>query len=81
MAEQTKYSLLSDLSIKRAMADGSVVIEPFSSSNLATTSYDVTLGPYYFRETNPEPGHGTFCCNGQPTHFTALFGLLLSDGT
>lgn len=59
MAEKTQHSLLSDLSIKRAMANGSIIIEPFSPSNLATTSYDVTLGPYFFRETNPEPGNGT----------------------
>jgi len=64
MAEQAKYSLLSDISIKRAIADGTVVIEPFAPSNLATTSYDVTLGPYFFRETNPEPGHGAFPFNG-----------------
>lgn len=58
MAEKTDHSLLSDMSIKRAMAIGSIIIEPFSPSNLATTSYDVTLGPFFFRETNPEPGYG-----------------------
>jgi deoxycytidine triphosphate deaminase len=59
MADKTQHSLLSDLAIKRAMKRGDIVIEPFNPSNLATTSYDVTLGPYFFRETNPEPGHGT----------------------
>jgi deoxycytidine triphosphate deaminase len=59
MAEKTQHSLLSDVSIKRAIANGSVIIEPFIPTNLATTSYDVTLGPYFFRETNPEPGIGS----------------------
>lgn len=59
MAEKTQHSLLSDVSIKRAMKNGSVIIEPFTPANLATTSYDVTLGPYFYRETNPEPGLGT----------------------
>lgn len=38
---------------------GSVVIAPFTREHLSTTSYDVTLGPYYYRETQPEAGHGT----------------------
>ena len=29
---------------------GDIVIEPFNQKNLATSSYDVTLGEYYFRE-------------------------------
>jgi dCTP deaminase len=60
MAEKTQHSLLSDLSIKRAMQNGSIIIEPFNQSNLATTSYDVTLGPHFFRETTPEPGIGIY---------------------
>src|SRR5438874_259308 len=35
---------------------GSIVIEPFDQRNLSTSSYDVTLGPYFFRETPAEPG-------------------------
>lgn len=59
MAEKTEHSLLSDVAIKRAMANGSIIIEPFKPLNLATTSYDVTLGPYFFRESSPEPGNGS----------------------
>lgn len=55
-----KQSLLSDRAILRHIDEGSIVIEPFSRANLSTSSYDVTLGPFYFRETNPEAGHGTF---------------------
>lgn len=30
--------------------DGTIVIEPFHLQNLSTSSYDVTLGKYYYRE-------------------------------
>lgn len=35
------------------MREGSIVIEPFKRENLATSSYDVTLGEYFFAEQNP----------------------------
>jgi len=38
------------------MKAGTVVIEPFDRKNLATSSYDVTLGEWYFRE-QPPSGH------------------------
>lgn len=47
---------LSDRKIRERMKDGSVVIEPFIRKNLATSSYDVTLGEWYFREQPPQ-GH------------------------
>lgn len=46
---------LSDTKILAAMKEGSIVIEPFVRKNLATSSYDVTLGEYYF--TEQPPGH------------------------
>src|SRR3989344_1378134 len=46
---------LSDTRILEAMKEGSVVIEPFERPNLATSSYDVTLGEYFFTEEHP--GH------------------------
>jgi hypothetical protein len=48
-------SLLSDKAILDHLRKGSVLIEPFVMENLSTSSYDVTLGRYYFRESNPEP--------------------------
>ena len=47
---------LSDKKILEHMKKGSVVIEPFDRQNLATSSYDVTLGEWYFRE-QPPSGH------------------------
>ncbi len=41
---------LSDKQILEHMKRGTVVIEPFNKLNLSTSSYDVTLGEYYFRE-------------------------------
>lgn len=44
---------LSDAKILGAMKEGSVIIEPFVRENLATSSYDVTLGEYFFVEQHP----------------------------
>jgi dCTP deaminase len=44
---------LSDKKILEAMKEGSVVIEPFTRANLSTSSYDVTLGEYFFVEQHP----------------------------
>lgn len=47
---------LSDKKILEHMRVGSIAIEPFDKKNLATSSYDVTLGEWYFREQPPQ-GH------------------------
>ncbi len=44
---------LSDKKILEHMERGTVVIEPFRHDNLATSSYDVTLGEWFFREQRP----------------------------
>ena len=44
---------LSDKKILEELAKGDIVIDPFRKDNLATSSYDVTLGEYYFREQKP----------------------------
>lgn len=48
------HSLLSDAGILEHLERGSVVIEPFNRSNLSTSSYDVTLGPYFFSEVSAD---------------------------
>jgi dCTP deaminase len=44
---------LSDRKILEEMKKGDIIIQPFNKKNLATSSYDVTLGEYYFREQKP----------------------------
>lgn len=42
--------ILSDNGILRGLESQAVVIHPFRRANLGSASYDVTLGPYFFRE-------------------------------
>lgn len=58
--ESQRFSMLSDKAILLRMKEGSVVIHPYKQENLNTSSYDVTLGKYYFRETPAEPGLGVY---------------------
>ncbi len=44
---------LSDKKILQSMKEGSIVIEPFKRDNLSTSSYDVTLGEWFFAEQHP----------------------------
>jgi dCTP deaminase len=46
----SKQSTLSDKAILRYIENGEIVIYPFNINHLGTSSYDVTLGEYYFRE-------------------------------
>ncbi len=45
---------LSDKKILEEMKRGNVIIEPFDPKSLSTSSYDVTLGEYYYREAKPD---------------------------
>jgi dCTP deaminase len=45
---------LSDKKILEELKRGDILIEPFKKENLATSSYDVSLGEYYFREKRPQ---------------------------
>lgn len=45
---------LSDKTILEQLERGDIVIEPFKRENLATSSYDVSLGETYFREQKPK---------------------------
>jgi len=44
---------LSDKKILEAVKEGSIVIDPFKRENLSTSSYDITLGEWFFAEQNP----------------------------
>lgn len=45
-----RHSLLSNKGILEHYQKGSIVIEPFIRENLANSSYDVTLGEYFYRQ-------------------------------
>jgi dCTP deaminase len=47
---------LSDKRILEEKKNGDIIIAPFDERNLNTSSYDVTLGEYYFRE-NSSPNY------------------------
>jgi dCTP deaminase len=48
-------SVLSDKQILQEMKNGNIWISPFQQNNLSNTSYDVTLGPNYYRcSKNPQ---------------------------
>ena len=49
-------SLLSNVAILQHMQRGTIQISSFNRRNLSTSSYDVCLGQYYYRETSPKPG-------------------------
>ena len=46
--------LLSRDQIVKHIAQGTIIIDPFDDRKLKTTSYDVTLGEWYWREKHPE---------------------------
>jgi len=51
---------LSDKRILAEMNKGDVVIHPFNRDQLATSSYDVTLGEWFFREQPPKYNHSLY---------------------
>lgn len=51
---------LSDRKILEHKKAGTIVIEPFKRENLATSSYDVTLGEWFFREQPSKYNHSLY---------------------
>jgi deoxycytidine triphosphate deaminase len=47
--------VLSDKQILQEIKNENIWISPFQTKNLSNTSYDVTLGPYYFRASKNPP--------------------------
>jgi len=57
---------LSDKKITEEMKAGNIIITPFLRENLATSSYDLTLGEYFFVEQPPK-------------HFQNIFNIYEKD--
>ena len=51
---------LSDTRILEEMKKGDIVISPFNDKHLATSSYDVTLGEWFFREQPSRYNHSLY---------------------
>lgn len=51
---------LSDKKILEELKKGDIIITPFKKDNLATSSYDVTLGEYFYREQAPKYNHSIY---------------------
>jgi len=50
-----RNSLLSRDVVLEHMGLGNIIIDPFKPENLGTVSYDVTLGPWYYRQQDLGP--------------------------
>ena len=55
--EKPQKSVLSHDAILWHIDQGNIQIDPFNPENLKTSSYDLSLGEWYFEEQEPEPGH------------------------
>jgi len=51
---------LSDKQILEQMKKGDIIISPFDDSHLTTSSYDVTLGEWFFREQPSKYNHSLY---------------------
>lgn len=51
---------LSDKRILEEMRSGDIIIDPFRKDHLATSSYDVSLGEWFFREQQPKYNHALY---------------------
>lgn len=52
MSASIKHSLLTNSSILDLHSQGKIVIDPFIRRNLANSSYDVTLGNFFYRQAS-----------------------------
>lgn len=68
-------SALSDADIIKSIAEGLVSIEPFNAPQLCTSSYDVRLGEWYYREQHPQLGpNGDLFNIYDPEHVDRVWG-------
>jgi deoxycytidine triphosphate deaminase len=69
IAQIESSAVLSDLGIIYHMQQGKIVIEPFCRENLSTSSYNLTLGEWYFVRAREEPSKLNICDFQDPRTF------------
>jgi dCTP deaminase len=72
--------VLSDKQTMDAIVRDEVVIHPFDQKRLNTSSYDVRLGPWHFREQNPQLPKAIFN-PFDPEHVAKVWGKPIMAGT
>jgi dCTP deaminase len=65
---------LSDKRILEEKKKGNILIYPFKKENLATSSYDLTLGEYYYREQAPDRYHNKIFNLWDREHMERVWG-------
>lgn len=55
-SRERRAAVLSDEEIEYQMSIGNIVIFPYHPDQLQSSSYDLRLGEYFYREHRPEPG-------------------------
>ena len=65
---------LSDKKIIEEMKNKNILISPYKKENLSTSSYDVTLGEFYYREQRPDRYHNGIYNIWDPNHIERVWG-------
>ena len=72
LADKFPQSVLSDTAMKKGIKEGYVVIDPLKEERIKTSSYDVSLGEYYWTTRRPHPGNSLFNPHN-PNHVRRLW--------
>lgn len=72
LEDRFPQSVLSDEEIRRGVLEGYVVIYPYDEKRVQTSSYDVSLGEYYWTTRPPHPGSRLFNPHN-PDHIRRLW--------
>lgn len=68
----SETGVLSDSEILQCIKEGKISISPLNQNQLSNSSYDVTLGEYYYK-AHPE-SIGKFFCPWNPEHLSKYWG-------